>query len=112
MFPLTAPLASVHCSGAFAMRPRRLALMLILSGSLICALPAAAAPPDTAPAKVLTEAPPKIPGPRRTIAVGTFDMMGPAANASATNVGGPIAALMETALSECDCVTVVERDAV
>jgi len=80
--------------------------------TLAAAAPVLAAPTDATPAKVLTQGMPSIPGPRRTIAVGNFDLMGPAATPSATNVGGPIAALMETALSECDCVTVVERDAV
>jgi curli biogenesis system outer membrane secretion channel CsgG len=62
--------------------------------------------------RILNQAVPPVPGPRRTIAVGNIDVIGPVANASATNVGGPIAGMLTTALSESDRFLVVERDAV
>ena len=64
-----------------------------------------------APAKILLAAPPPIPGPKRTIAVGQFDVIGPIANSSVTSVGGPIAAMLTTALEESNAFIVVERDA-
>ena len=62
-----------------------------------------------APAKILLAAPPPIPGPKRTIAVGQFDVIGPIANSSVTSVGGPIAAMLTTALEESNAFIVVER---
>ena len=91
---------------------RRGALLLVSAAAMTPAAPAlAAASPDKA-TKILTGAPPPIPGPHRTVAVGNFDVIGPMANASATNVGGPIAAMLETALAESGEVILVERDAV
>ena len=72
--------------------------------------PVSAEQHDTA-ARILTDAVPTVPGPRRTIAVGNIDVLGPVANSSATNVGGPIAGMLTTALSESDRFIVVERDA-
>jgi curli biogenesis system outer membrane secretion channel CsgG len=62
-------------------------------------------------AKVLLAPPPSIPGPKRTIAVGQIDVIGPYANASVTSVGGAIAGMLTTALEESDQFIVVERDA-
>jgi curli biogenesis system outer membrane secretion channel CsgG len=87
---------------------RRNAFLLAASGAAIAAVPALAAAPTVA---VLNVRVPVIPGPRRTIAVGNIDLQGPAANASATNVGGPVAALLATALGESDEFILVERDA-
>ena len=83
----------------------------IWAAGLASLAPAAGAKSD-APAKVLTQAIPPMHGPLPTLAVGNFDVQGPAANASATNVGGPIAALVSTGFSECGCVILTERDAV
>ena len=55
---------------------------------------------------------PPVPGPHRTIAVGNIDVIGPVANASATNVGGAIAAMLTTALGESGQFILVERDAI
>jgi len=62
-------------------------------------------------ARVLLAKPPAIPGPKRTIAVGQFDVIGPYANPSVTSVGGAISAMLTTALQESDEFIVVERDA-
>ncbi len=62
-------------------------------------------------AAVLTGPPPTLPGPKRTLAVGQIDALGPYANNSATNVGGAIAAMLTTALQESGQVLVLERDA-
>ena len=64
------------------------------------------------PSRVIVDAIPPVPGPRRTVAVGNIDVIGPVANASATNVGGAIAAMLTTGLSESDRFLVVERDAI
>ncbi len=91
---------------------RRVALVIALA--FLSALPMAsrAESPSQARVHILTGEIPQIPGPRRTVAVGGIDVIGPLANSSATNVGGPIAAMLTTALSESDRFIVVERDAV
>jgi curli biogenesis system outer membrane secretion channel CsgG len=58
----------------------------------------------------MTATPVTIPGPKRTIGVGNIDVMGTYANASATNAGGPIAAMLTTQLEASNCCDVVERD--
>jgi curli biogenesis system outer membrane secretion channel CsgG len=84
----------------------------LLSGlALLQAAPALAAEGQDK-ARIITGAIPPIPGPRRTVAVGAIDVIGPVANASATNVGGAIAGMLQTALSESGEVILVERDAV
>jgi curli biogenesis system outer membrane secretion channel CsgG len=87
---------------------RRDGLWLVLLVSV--AAPTFAGAKDS-PARILKGKVPQIPGPRRTIAVGVIDVLGPVANTSVTNVGGPIAAMLSTALSESDGFLVVERDA-
>ena len=91
---------------------RRTAMLMTVAASLTSPALAIA---DTAPAqdvRILTGPIAPLPGPHRTIAVGNIDLVGPAANASATNVGGPIAAMLTTALSESGQFIVVERDAI
>ncbi|MFI4933536.1 MAG: CsgG/HfaB family protein [Caulobacterales bacterium] len=51
-----------------------------------------------------------IPGPKHTVAVASFDVMGAYANASATSAGGPIAADFTTQLQESGCCKTIERD--
>lgn len=60
---------------------------------------------------ILVSPPPPIPGPKRTIAVGQIDVIGPWANPSLTGVGGAIAGMLTTALEESGEFIVVERDA-
>jgi len=67
------------------------------------------APPEP---PIITEHTPPVPGPKRTIGVGAIDVVGTFANASATNAGGPVAAMLTTALDESGCCRVVERDAI
>jgi curli biogenesis system outer membrane secretion channel CsgG len=50
------------------------------------------------------------PGPKRTVAVGAFDLIGTYATPSATNAGGPVAAAFITRLENSGCCKVVERD--
>ncbi len=91
---------------------RRRAMVLGAAGAFLPLAGALAADENRAAARILTESIPPIRGPRRTLAVGNFDVLGPYANASATNVGGPIAAMLTTALVESERFIVVERDAV
>jgi curli biogenesis system outer membrane secretion channel CsgG len=88
--------------------------MILGIGALGVAAPAALAAPHGGgdrPERIITDAIPPVPGPRRTIAVGNIDVIGPTANASATNVGGAIAGMLTTALEQSDRFIVVERDA-
>jgi curli biogenesis system outer membrane secretion channel CsgG len=62
------------------------------------------------PLQAATPPPAPVPGPHRTVGVGAIDVMGPYANASATNAGGPIAARLTTKLADSGCCDVVERD--
>jgi len=91
---------------------RRTAILLTTAAALAPAARGLADQPQGQNARILTAPVPTVPGPHRTIAVGNIDVMGPAANASATNVGGPIAAMLTTALSESGDFIVLERDAV
>lgn len=90
---------------------RRAALLMGSAALFAPALPALAAA-NGDKARIITGPIPPIPGPRRTVAVGNIDVIGPVANASATNVGGAIAGMLATALSESGEVILVERDAV
>src|SRR6185369_8159645 len=65
---------------------------------------------DKAAEPILSRKIPQVPGPKRTIAVGAIDAMGPqAAGASGWNVGGSVAAMLTTALEESGRFIVVER---
>jgi curli biogenesis system outer membrane secretion channel CsgG len=68
-----------------------------------------AAPTDHA--AILVAPASRVPGPKRTVAVGQIDVVGPYANPSVTSVGGAIAGMLSTALDESGQFIVVERDA-
>jgi len=71
---------------------------------------AAFADDDAPSGPILSRDIPTVPGPKRTIAVGAIDAMGPQASGnSGWNVGGSIAAMLTTALQESNRFIVVER---
>ncbi len=68
---------------------------------------------DKADAPILTQKISPVPGPKRTIAVGAVDAIGPqASGSSGWNVGGSVAAMLTTALQESGRFIVVERAAI
>lgn len=83
---------------------------LSLAAAALGACPLAWADPASS-LRILTAAPPPIPGPKRTIAVGQIDVIGPWANPSLTAVGGAIGGMLTTALEQSGEFIVVERDA-
>jgi curli biogenesis system outer membrane secretion channel CsgG len=89
---------------------RRVLLAVALASACLPAGQTAwAADSDRAP--VLTSPVPSIPGPKRTVAVGQIDVIGPYANSSVTAAGGAIAGMLSTALDESGRFVVVERNA-
>jgi curli biogenesis system outer membrane secretion channel CsgG len=84
---------------------RRAALLCLLSAVLLPTARARAADSKSA------VAPLAFVGPKRTIAVGSIDVLGPYANGSAVNAGGAVGGMFTTALQDSGRFTVVERDA-
>jgi curli biogenesis system outer membrane secretion channel CsgG len=93
-------------------RKFRHAALALAAGAVLAVTPLADAPAQVQTQRILTQQVPPVPGPKRTIAVGTIDALGAYAGAASSwNVGGSIAAMFVTALRESDRVTVVERAA-
>lgn len=86
-------------------------LLPVLALSMAVVAPSVARAQNDPVPSIITDPVPPIAGPRRTIAVGQIDTLGPLSNSSGTSVGGSVAAMLTTALSQSDRFIVVERNA-